>query len=234
MMIEKGAKDIISKDESLYIRLWRNYPVTVTTRIPLQVIPNIIQLKNNISNVYDPYISYHSESGLIHLNAKDSSGKKISFIRDNRSDNRISIKSANIAIPLCSVLFPQSMKSLEKLPPRPKGFNYNYYEISQNPKHPPINGLAKETFVVIDNNMIGDNYALSMEFFLHKAGGYLPKEEFDKKYQKSIIEMMRIDNNFASLAYVIVFRRVKINKTCTPLTITSVFSKDSAWIIGIE
>jgi len=235
LVIEKGAGNISAVDESLYIHIWKKKPLKVTTKIPLTKIPNQIELKNDLSGVYDPYISYHSESGLVHLNAKDKDGHKIQFIKDSRTDNKVRLISSSNAIPFCSLLFPSDYRNLEMLPPRPEPFNYNYYEISKHPQYPNVNGLKKENFVIIDNNMIKKGHALSIEFFIHKSGGYLPKEEFRKDYQHSIIEMMRIDNNLAKLSYVVVFRNIiEKKKSSDPIIVCSIFSQNLAWVVGMK
>jgi len=233
LLIEKGARKIESDDESLYVKLWRQSSLAVTTKLPVNEIPNQIILENVPREIYNPYVSYHSESGLVHLNAEDKKGGKIPFIEDGKADNKIELMKNKEAFPLCSIIFPKKDNLLEKLPSRPENFNYNYHEISDNPIFESKNGLKKESFIVIDSNKIGEN-ALSVEFFIHKSGGHLDEVEFDTEYRKSIIEMARKDNELSVLSYVVVFRKITELTNQFNKIIMSAFSKDKAWIIGLE
>lgn len=130
----------------------------------------------------DPYISYHGNSGAVHINAFPvGEHTKVPLMRDRHISTQQDLVKDGKVHQFANIIFPLDLSKLGeiKLPSPP--FVYNYIEISDSPFMHNKTGQQGPLAFVIDKGFIQPSQALGLNFLLAPKG---------LKPEKSMIDEM--------------------------------------------
>lgn len=152
---------------------------------------------------YSPYICYH-RTGVV--NSKDCCGNY--FIPTIKIKSLKEIFGKNAIYQIFTLISHLNFENLKEMSITSSELKlFNYIEVNQGPLKMIKKGITKETFIVVDVDLIEENEDLYLEFWLHKKEIKDSMLDLLEDYQKTnIFNNLTMDNKFSQLCYTILFK----------------------------
>lgn len=195
-------------DESFYVNFIGNWHVDSLERAST-ISNKTITLKKIKTNINNPYISYHSKSGIIH--SKDYYGEY--FIPNLKTTSLEEVKRDNGMFPFCAIVISRNSNLLPNIGEPPvETKKFNYVEI--NDKIPTIinTGLKAESFITINSSLLKENQSFTIELWLHKK-----IEDADifqgltENQKKNVLSYITINNDMSDLSWSVFVRYAEMS-----------------------
>jgi len=194
-------------DDSFYINFTGDYSVDSIERTDI-ILRKTISLKKIKVNIKNPYISYHSKSGIIH--SKDYYGEY--FITNLKTINLDDSIKNNSMFPFCAIVISPNYHLLPNIGKPPIETNkFNYIEINSHIPTVIKTGLKAESFITFNHNLLKPNHTLTIELWLHKKNvGADIFNSLTRDQKKNIISYITLNNEISDMSWTVFFRHVTL------------------------